>query len=338
MRSTDAGTVKHHRVRLDAYTGEPRYFWRVAGAGWWSISHAVHMRELVLVQHQIAPAPRRIYHYTTAAAFKMIIESQELWLSDYRFLNDSSEVTHGLNLVEAVLATRSPTMTPAVSKLFSAMLSRDAENQPRVCVACFSLERDSLTQWKGYGDRALGVCFGVDPVLFVTAAGGVHASRFSPVIYRDDLKYHLLQSFVHDWSRLAALDSDDESVPKGLYEKIVRLYLFELIAMLKDSAFKDEREVRLIYIDHAKSFADVPLQVAATRYRCSGALVVPFTTTKDVAALPHAQPKLRSRIDITDVVVGPHPLKDLATVGLREFLLAHGYVDVTVDASAVPFR
>lgn len=337
-QAAGAGVSRLQRVQLAAYSGEPRYFWRAVGAGWWSIANAVQLRELGLIQQPIAPLPQRIYHYTSAPAFKLIVESQELWLSDYRFLNDSSEVSHGLSLADQVFAERSSEMTSAARRLFSLMLSRDAENQPRVCVACFSFERDSLTQWKAYGDRALGICLGVDPLMFVSAAGAVKASRFSPVIYRDDFKHHLLRSFLHDWSQLVALDADDDVATPDLYEKAIRLYLFELLAMMKDAAFADEREVRLIYIDHAKSFAELPLEVAATRYRSAGPLIVPFTTTKDVSVLPHAQPKLGSRIAITDVVVGPHPLKELATFGIKEFLAASGYSDVPVDASVVPFR
>lgn len=109
--------------------------------------------------------------------------------------------------------------------------------------------------------------------------------------------------------------------------------------MLKDESFKDEREFRMIYQEHSRLFAEMNLDLAPKRFRSAGPLIVPFTSTRDLASLRLARGAgvEGSRIAITDVVVGPHPLKDLAVSGIREFLLTHGY-DVDVQASRVPFR
>src|SRR5688572_13125735 len=108
--------------------------------------------------------------------------------------------------------------------------------------------------------------------------------------------------------------------------------------MFKDASFKDEREFRMIYQEHARLFANTVLDLAPKRFRAAGPLIVPFTTTRDLSSLVLAQGAgaSGSRLAITDVVVGPHPLKNLAVSGIREFLAAHGY-DVDVQPSSVPF-
>ncbi len=46
------------------------------------------------------------YHYTTAAGLRGILESKSLWVTDHRFLNDTSEFTHGWAIVFDALKRR----------------------------------------------------------------------------------------------------------------------------------------------------------------------------------------------------------------------------------------
>jgi Protein of unknown function (DUF2971) len=335
-RKTAAGPVTLARVRVDAYDSTARYFWKAPDAAWWTIMHDLHTRELAVLLKRLA-ITGRAYHYTSVASFKEIVVTQELRLSDYRYLNDSSEIQHGLALT-AELATPPSSLPSRSNTLIGELLKTPPEHQPRICVACFSLERDSLTQWKEYGENALGICFGVDPTVFASSSGTLGTSRFAPVLYADGDKRHLLQSLLHNWNELLDRDLREGKGERKAYEYLCRLYFYELLAMLKHSSFKDEREFRMIYQEHAQLFTAMKIALAPKRYRVAGALLVAYTTTRDLATLPHAQPKLGSRIAITDVVVGPHPLNELAVVGIRDFLASHGYDDVSVEPSRVPYR
>ena len=108
--------------------------------------------------------------------------------------------------------------------------------------------------------------------------------------------------------------------------------------MLKDETFRDEREFRMIYQEHARLFAEIPLDLAEKRYRTPGPLIVPYTTTRDLAGLRLAEGARETRIEIVDVIVGPHPLKDIAASGIKEFLASSGYQDIPVVPSRVPYR
>ncbi|STN37882.1 w0044 [Escherichia coli] len=45
----------------------------------------------------------KIYHYTDLNGLKGIIESGSLWATHFSFLNDSNELTHGMNCLENAL-------------------------------------------------------------------------------------------------------------------------------------------------------------------------------------------------------------------------------------------
>jgi len=76
------------------------------------------------------------------------------------------------------------------------------------------------------------------------------------------------------------------------------------------------------------------------RFRASGSVTVPYTTTKDPAVfrLRDREKAEESVIRMADVIVGPHPHAQLAAAGIREFLNSAGYSDVEVHVSSVPFR
>jgi hypothetical protein len=50
--------------------------------------------------------PELLFHYTTASGMRGILDSARLWATNYRFLNDASEVAHGANLFESLIQER----------------------------------------------------------------------------------------------------------------------------------------------------------------------------------------------------------------------------------------
>ncbi len=44
-----------------------------------------------------------LYQYTNAAGLKGIFDSQQMWFTDYRFLNDPSELSHGMDMARDML-------------------------------------------------------------------------------------------------------------------------------------------------------------------------------------------------------------------------------------------
>lgn len=54
-------------------------------------------------EHVHGGCPPVLYHYTNTGGLEGILESGKLWATDYRYLNDASEVTYAHSLlVEAI--------------------------------------------------------------------------------------------------------------------------------------------------------------------------------------------------------------------------------------------
>jgi hypothetical protein len=103
-----------------------------------------------------ADLPPTVYHYTDAIGLKAILESDVLWATHYRYLNDSAELHYIFDLaartVEGELQIRS------YGPLATAFLEYVATTSPpygheAYYLCCFSEYDNSLSQWRAYGGR-----------------------------------------------------------------------------------------------------------------------------------------------------------------------------------------
>jgi Protein of unknown function (DUF2971) len=113
-----------------------------------------------------------LYHYTTVAGLKGIIESESIWFTDFRHLNDPSEVEHGMELCRDTikLSLRKPGQDGRVG-LFLDMPAdfMRLDNFSRALeyfIGSFSQASDDLGQWRAYGDNGRGVAVGLAQYLF----------------------------------------------------------------------------------------------------------------------------------------------------------------------------
>ena len=111
-----------------------------------------------------------LYHYTDGRGLKGIIESQTIWFTDYRHLNDPSELIHGIEIAHDAmrLATtgvdeRVRLFLECVANMFS---HKNFSATLEFFIASFSRERDDLGQWRAYADNGRGYAIGFAPRVF----------------------------------------------------------------------------------------------------------------------------------------------------------------------------
>ena len=134
-----------------------------------------------------------LYHYTSEAGLRGIIENDHIWATDIRFLNDWTEFTHIFNeeslvaFVEAFIAAlpadidpdaRRVTIDGVLSKrnyprLLEIIESRPPDGMPKEAFVCsFTADAeaggnpgDRLSQWRGYSHGSQGFSLGFDRTL-----------------------------------------------------------------------------------------------------------------------------------------------------------------------------
>jgi hypothetical protein len=116
-----------------------------------------------------------LYQYTGWGGLCGIIESESVWFTDYRHLNDPSELSHGVEVAQEVLASVGQGADPRVG-LFMEMIGdllvpRNFVGNLDFFTASFTTERDDLGQWRAYADNGRGFALGFAPKMFEVVDG-----------------------------------------------------------------------------------------------------------------------------------------------------------------------
>ncbi len=318
----------YHRFHWQSPLEGPYFSWeRRDWPHWFSVRSTFwnEVRRLRLIPDQYISV---VYHYTSMEAFVSIVESDSIWLSDYSYLNDKTELVHGVTVVsDAIKEFLGQGVSIEQEGLLQAWLEKAKAPLQRVCVASFSGEGDSLSQWRAYGNVAIG---------FVPHKIGIHAnqSQGGVVQYESEIQRKLAQVYLSH-----SLQAYDEDIKNNLLERIPDVYhrfgqVLELVSFFKNPSFQDEREYRLVYVEHPELFEREDfLERPPKQFRVKDGRIYSHVKSSELFSTPeHKWP-----LGICEVVLGPET-DDLMELGVREFLDENGLQEVPIKRSAIPYR
>ena len=322
------------RAEWPPYRGEIYYSWQDPDEPSYLDANKVAGQEIQRRLNQMSSTPV-IYHYTSVAGLMGIAESASLWLTDFAYLNDAREIQHGLRSAEEVLqeimdsdeySWANPLIAEWIHKF------RNAE-PPRICIGCFSLDGDNLSQWRAYGGISVG--FSVPLNL-----GYLPETTVGKVIYDPLEQREVIRIFAHHHCSCLARDKrlfGDKDL--SVYNDVDRLYQY--LVIFKDQSFVDEREVRLVYVENHELFERMGSPLAPKNFRVSGNLLIPYVSTSDLRSKIGRSASGESRppqLEIQEVVIGPQHNADVVFAGVKDFLCSKGYANTSVRMSKIPFR
>lgn len=293
--------------------------WFSAPKTFWSEARRNHLLR--------SETPELIFHYTSLEGLVGIVDSRTIWLTDYAYLNDKRELTHGTDLVRDVIAEmleKEP--EESILDLLQTWNTDIERNTHRICIASFSADGDSLSQWRSYGPIAIG---------FEPHDLSRHANRahLAPVEYNRDRQRGLVSMYLHHLCQAYAIDLAESRLQRieRVYHKTDRL--IELIAFFKDPAFSGENEYRLAYIEYPDMIKSFDIAPSPKRFRITRSRLQPYVAANElVPTLPNHPP-----LKLREIVLGPEA-DSLLERGVREFLAEKQLSEVEVRRSTVPYR
>ena len=108
-----------------------------------------------------------VWYYCNHSVFENIMSNHELWLSDITQSNDSNEIYKTLSLLESVFYDLSKAQFYEMGEtLLNSLASKFRDNVIKVknlCIwfaMCFSEKKNSLSQWRTYGENGKGYAIG----------------------------------------------------------------------------------------------------------------------------------------------------------------------------------
>lgn len=265
-----------------------------------------------------------LYHYTNLNTLMKVIETGILWATDYRFLNDSSELDYAIKTIKnhaidldadhtlfsETLASYgigdSETFLTTVSKLSS------IDVLPAF-ITSFSEKGDLLSQWRGYSQFGQGVSIEFD------------REKLSESFYKNDNP--MFSKFgkclydvrtVHEQFQTKAIATMANLHKTPDLEYLHNFIFSQWLPFIKNPAFEEEIEWRAVI------FKPANWQVF---YRMGVYSLIPYYEIKlpDISQL------------ITKVILGPTPHPELSRISLESFL--HKFNPrIQVQQSKIPFR
>lgn len=197
--------------------------------------------------------PSILYHYTDAAGMMGMLKGGNVWATDYRFLNDKSEVGHSKAIIREILAERLKGCgNDDLKTLYAEILAcqeRDSIEDPFF----FSLSEapDDLSQWRGYARDGQGFTIGFcGPTLYALALPEEAHFGLIKVEYDHDRQKEIFQRILSEIETELTRTLEARRSRKGeciSYAAEIFDGAVETRAVLnKHRSFRSEREWRLI--------------------------------------------------------------------------------------------
>lgn len=203
-----------------------------------------------ILQRLYATVPTdTLYHYTSLSGLQGIVESGHLRASDVRYMNDSTELRHTLELMQDHITRRviAGTDHPALLNQLLDWLSHRIVGGPMLFGASFRANGNLLSQWRGYSVHGKGVSLGFDPQ-HILACARKQRFQVGRCVYDPERQLQLIEEVVDAVEAYA--DAGDtrrgnEAANLAIFERIEGR-LLRLAAILKHPAFEEEQEWRIV--------------------------------------------------------------------------------------------
>lgn len=271
------------------------------------------------------------YHYTTLVPLLKIIDSKVIRFSDCKYLNDTSELDHGLKKVRDLLQKE-------IEKLKKSQLSREVYRNklfkllgglspidpefPSHYVFCLCEKIDLLSQWRGYSkDKCpIALKFRIERIGSIKKCPNTFLFK---VIYNEEKQDKIITKIVENFLQSNCTEKEDEE--KLLFQ--TKLALFLTAIYFKHHGFEEEQEWRFMYFCNPKK---------------NKSRKIHFDNSKELYLFPYVTfefselfPKSKGNA-IKEITVGPQR-HSLSKRSLSEYLELNN-INIPVVESKIPYR
>lgn len=271
--------------------------------------------------------PPVLYHYTDETGLHGMFTRGEIWATNFRFFNDATEFEHGRELarneIDGALSREADSVRIELLKTMRKAVDAAGIN---IYVSSWSELSDDLSQWRAYGGSRTGYEIGMSGAE-LTAIGLENDFVLVRCLYDEEEKRHKMRQLIQQ-----VLDENSEPKTEAEIEEVetggnLAYYLNRCACMFKDTAFKSEKEWRLV--SRPKSLRR---ERADVRPRGRSTLVSFYRM--------QARSETTGAVQICSLRVGPCPHPELALQAVKALLLIHNkrVGHSGVSKTQIPYR
>ncbi len=269
-----------------------------------------------------------VYHYTSPMGLKNILETKELWASDFAFLNDKSETLYLYEILQSVINNENlkkhldGNFIQKLEKMKTNYIEKPINNYYRY-ICSFSLNPDSLSMWNYYTKTDSGtgynICFSWASLKEQINDLSQFEIECGKVVYNQEKQTSILENTIIGYN--SAYKSARSKIEKAdvLYELEQAFNILSIY--FKHPAFENEEEVRICMTQKINSTTP-----RKAKYRELNGIFVPYISIEFSTNV------------IKEVGISPLSQKELSINGISSMLLDLKYKNVSIKASKIPLR
>lgn len=291
----------------------------------------------------------KLYYYTSISTLENIISKENIWLSNSKYLNDSTEINYTNNLIYDI-CEKYLNEHKEFDKLFkenieSLVHTIDIELGDTYILS-LTENKDSLALWSNYSNYdGYNLAFNCDYFQNIfTEKKYRFINRdeesillneredflwyFGEVIYNQEYQENIIKErieFLYNLYKRFYKFKDEEDF------KCLIVYVLYNIAYIstffKDESFKEEQEHRLVFRIINKN-----IKKQIIKHRISNRVFIPYIE------LDLSENRREGNLPIEKITIGPKNNLDIAEIGLKSFLESEGYYNINIKKSKIPLR
>lgn len=256
------------------------------------------------------------YHYTDFNGLKGILSSREIWCTEYRGLNDSSELRYSQKFLEPEiknlgLELSTQTILRALKEVYLFSCCKHDND--------YDKENGLLSMWRGYGSSGgYALVFNKNPILaneekYAHFEGEVEYPKNSKEFHDNEENK---KSLNHACKFIKRFVLEKSSPSRDELNAIIKLLMFR-----KHHAFFEEREYRIAIMDMGDGVLKPSIRDKGN-YLC--AYISIFIKNFENC--------------LEKIIIGPHQDQDNQELYLNNYLKTLGYIETKVIKSEIPYR
>jgi len=281
------------------------------------------------------------YHYCSAETLRAILESKHLRFTDINMLNDSYETRWGYSAFEEAatrlikrvgLSEKVPEISIDFIDSVDEVISR-SQTIAHPFVSCFSLDGDSLEQWRSYADDGRGFAIGFRVPKLQQLAVSVLSVEYDREAQIKEMMAALVALYLRK-------NADTKEERDKFFEDCLLTGTY--MGAFKHSAFRHEMELRCLHSVNVKFENECVRFSDPGGYSESGkevdGLTVKFQDRENHLCAYMDMPFYAQdgAHPVAEIVLGPKNHSNVGNVLL--YLGGLGYSGVTLKTSNIPYR
>jgi hypothetical protein len=281
---------------------------------------------------------KSLYHYSGIGALLGIANSETLWASNVYYLNDGEEVIYAKKIFKKLVAEKQLQVRGDKAEFlrqFCEWLEPFSGGAFNLFVFSLSEEQNLLSQWRSYTPHGRGVSIGFSPFIVRKIAeknslkiAKCHYERQEHLEVMNALLEKMIVTFDQHFPNIDPKDFPGHQRYHPFLERF-RGNILQVFAIIKNPAFKEEQEWRLISGYFPK------YTVQEIKYREGASMLVPYIELK--LERWHDLPQHSHPVFFESVCLGPSPHSNLSFNALSQFLSNRKVAHMTINSN-VPYR